>query len=54
MLTALGTRNILSQVKTKEAEPLQPSLKVCTFAQREELFLLYAAAGRADHLYPSQ
>jgi len=28
LLTALHTRNILSQLETKEAEPRQPSLKV--------------------------
>ena len=49
MLTALRTRNILSQVKTKEAEPLQPSLKVCTFVQEKKCYSFYAATKRVDH-----
>jgi hypothetical protein len=39
----------LKQPETKEAEPLQPSLKVCTFTQEKKCYSLYATAEQVDH-----
>ena len=36
-------------VKTKEAEPLQPSLKVFTFVQEKKCYSFYATSKRVDH-----
>ena len=37
------------QPETKEAEPLQPSLKVCTVAQEKNSYILYGATEHVDH-----
>ena len=39
----------LKQHQAKEAEPLQPSPKVCTFAREKKCYSLYAAAEQVDH-----
>ena len=39
----------LKQPQTKEAEPLQPSLKVFTVSQEKNCYILYAAAEQVDH-----
>ena len=39
----------LKQPETKEAEPLQPSLKVFTVSQEKNCYILYAAAEKVDH-----
>ena len=39
----------LKQPETKEAEPLQPSLKVFTVSQEKNCYIVYAAAEQVDH-----
>jgi len=43
----------LKQLQTKEAEPLQPSLKVFTVSQEKNCYSLYAAAEQVDHFHLS-
>ena len=40
----------LKQPKTKTAEPLQPSLRVCTVAQEKNCYSLYGATSEMDHI----
>ena len=39
----------LKQPEIKEAEPLQPSLKVFTVSQEKNCYILYAAVEQVDH-----
>ena len=39
----------MSQPKTKEAEPLQPSLGVFAVSQEKNCYIVYAAAEQVDH-----
>ena len=44
----------MSQLETKEAEQVLPSLEVCTFTKGKKCYSLYATAEQVDHFLLSQ
>ena len=40
----------MSQLETKEAEQVLPSLEVCTFTKGKKCYSLYAATFKLDHM----
>ena len=53
LIQMLSLGGELKQLQTKEAEPLQPSLKVFTVSQEKNCYSLYAAAEQVDHFHLS-